>query len=57
MNYKTSNNQPVRTRNRVTMKMLKGALDEKEYENFERINKQISQLINLLRIKLFFLSK
>ena len=42
MNYKSSNNQPVRTRNRVTMKMLKGALDEKEYENFERINTQIN---------------
>ena len=42
INYKLADGEPVRTRNRVTMKMLKGALDEKEYENFERINTQIN---------------
>jgi len=41
INYKLADGAPVRTPNRVTGKMLKAALDEKEYENFERINKQI----------------
>jgi hypothetical protein len=39
--YKLADGEPVRTSNRVTGKMLKAALDEKEYENFERINTQI----------------
>lgn len=41
INYKLADGKPVRTPNRVTLKMLKGALDEKEYENFQRINTQI----------------
>jgi hypothetical protein len=39
--YKLADGEPVRTSKRVTGKMLKAALDEKEYENFERINAQI----------------
>ena len=39
--YKLADGEPVRTSGRVTGKMLKAALDEKEYENFERINTQI----------------
>jgi len=39
--YKLADGEPVRTSKRVTGKMLKAALDEKEYENFERINTQI----------------
>ena len=41
INYKLADGQPVRTPNRTTLKMVKAALDEKEYENFERINKQL----------------
>ena len=41
INYKLADGEPVRTPNRVTGKMLKAALDEKEYENFQRINTQI----------------
>jgi len=39
--YKLADGEPVRTSGRVTGKMLKAAIDEKEYENFERINTQI----------------
>ena len=39
--YKLADGEPVRTSGRVTGKMMKAALDEKEYENFERINTQI----------------
>jgi len=39
--YKLADGEPVRTSGRVTGKMLKAALDEKEYENFQRINTQI----------------
>jgi len=42
INYKLADGEPVRTRTRVTGKMLKAALDEKEYENFQRINTQIN---------------
>jgi len=41
INYKLADGEPVRTPNRTTLKMVKAALDEKEYENFERINKQL----------------
>jgi hypothetical protein len=39
--YKLADGEPVRTSRRVTGKMMKAALDEKEYENFQRINGQI----------------
>jgi len=39
--YKLADGEPVRTSRRVTGKMMKAALDEKEYENFQRINTQI----------------
>jgi hypothetical protein len=42
VNYKLASGLPINTPNRVTGKMLKAALDEKEYENFERINTQIN---------------
>ena len=41
INYKLADGRGIDTPNRVTGKMLKAALDEKEYENFERINTQI----------------
>jgi len=41
VNYKLADGGPVRTPGRTTLKMVKAALDEKEYENFERINTQI----------------
>jgi len=41
-NYKLADGGPVNTPRRVTGKMLKAALDEKEYENFQRINTQIN---------------
>ena len=41
INYKLADGGPVNTPRRVTGKMLKAALDEKEYENFQRINNQI----------------
>ncbi len=40
-NYKLADGGPVNTPRRVTKKMLRAALDEKELENFERINTQI----------------
>jgi hypothetical protein len=42
VNYKLADGGPINTPNRVTGKMLKAALDEKEYDNFERINTQIN---------------
>jgi|MDSW01.2.fsa_nt_gb hypothetical protein len=41
INYMLPDGGGVRSPHRVTGKMLKGALDEKEYENFQRINTQI----------------
>ncbi len=41
INYKLGDGRGIDTPNRVTGKMLKAALDEKEYENFQRINTQI----------------
>jgi hypothetical protein len=41
INYKLADGRGIDTPNRVTGKMLKAALDKKEYENFERINTQI----------------
>ncbi len=41
INYKSSNGQPVRTPNRVTLKMIKAALSEEEHENFKRITNQL----------------
>jgi len=41
VNYKLSDGRGIDTPSRVTGKMLKAALDEKEYENFKRINNQI----------------
>ena len=41
INYKLASGRPINTPNRVTGKMLKAALDEKELENFKRINNQI----------------
>ena len=41
INYKLADGRGIDTPNRVTGKMLKAALDEKEYENFQRINTQI----------------
>ncbi len=41
INYKLADGRGIDTPNRVTGKMLKAALDEKEYENFQRINNQI----------------
>ena len=41
INYKLADGRGINTPNRVTGKMLKAALDEKEYENFQRINTQI----------------
>ena len=41
INYKLADGGPVNTPRRVTKKMLRAALDEKELENFERINTQI----------------
>jgi len=40
-NYKLADGGPVNTPRRVTKKMLRAALDEKELENFEGINTQI----------------
>ena len=41
IDYKSSNGEPVRTPNRVTLKMIKAALSEEEHENFNRITKQL----------------
>ena len=41
ISYKLADGRGIDTPNRVTGKMLKAALDEKEYENFQRINTQI----------------
>ena len=35
--YKLADGEPVRTSRRVTGKMMKAALDEKEYENFREL--------------------
>ena len=40
-NYKLADGRGIDTPNRVTQKMLRAALDEKELENFERINSQL----------------
>ena len=40
-NYKLADGRGINTPNRVTQKMLRAALDEKELENFERINSQL----------------
>ena len=41
-NYKLADGRGIDSPRRVTGKMLKAALDEKEYENFQRINTQIN---------------
>ncbi len=41
INYKLADGRGINTPSRVTGKMLKAALDEKEYKNFQRINDQI----------------